>query len=223
MIIKQAILKLHTDTPLAGHGNSLRGYIANQFPQFDMLHNHNKDETLLYLYPRIQYRIIDGIAYLIGIDEGVPLIRLIEEKINSITLKDHDYTIKKKELVSEDSQFGISESLINYCFINPWLALNEKNYHEYMKMGSQRKRYSILRDILKGNLLSLSKSLGYVVDEQIKVATLLLEENECSLKGTPMLGFLGTFSVNFEIPDYWGIGKSVSRGFGTVKQVTEKA
>jgi hypothetical protein len=31
-----------------------------------------------------------------------------------------------------------------------------------------------------------------------------------------MLGFLCTFSVNFEIPDYWGIGKSVSRGFGTV-------
>ncbi len=31
-----------------------------------------------------------------------------------------------------------------------------------------------------------------------------------------MEGFLGTFFVNFEIPDYWGIGKSVSRGFGTV-------
>jgi len=24
-----------------------------------------------------------------------------------------------------------------------------------------------------------------------------------------MLRFLGTFSVNFEIPDYWGIGKHV--------------
>jgi len=34
-----------------------------------------------------------------------------------------------------------------------------------------------------------------------------------------MLGFLGTFSVNFEIPDYWGIGKSVFRGFGTVVKV----
>jgi hypothetical protein len=32
-------------------------------------------------------------------------------------------------------------------------------------------------------------------------------------------GFLGTFSVNFSTPDYWGIGKSVSRGFGTVKRV----
>lgn len=45
-----------------------------------------------------------------------------------------------------------------------------------------------------------------------------------------MLGFLGTFSVNFEIPDYRGTGKHVvsdvnllvSRGFGTVvKQRTE--
>ncbi|MEW6621092.1 MAG: CRISPR-associated endonuclease Cas6, partial [bacterium] len=41
--------------------------------------------------------------------------------------------------------------------------------------------------------------------------------------GTPMLGFLGDFLVNFEIPDYWGIGKSVSRGFGTmVRQKTDK-
>jgi len=36
------------------------------------------------------------------------------------------------------------------------------------------------------------------------------------------MGFLGTFSVNFEIPDYWGIGKSVSRGFGTVKKTNLK-
>ena len=64
--------------------------------------------------------------------------------------------------------------------------------------------------------MSLSKSLGYVVTEQIKIESLNLKETDCFLKGTPMLGFLGTFSVNFEIPDYWGIGKSVSRGFGTV-------
>jgi hypothetical protein len=37
-----------------------------------------------------------------------------------------------------------------------------------------------------------------------------------------MLGFLGTFSVNFEIPDYWGIGKSVSRGFGTIIRTDEQ-
>lgn len=36
-----------------------------------------------------------------------------------------------------------------------------------------------------------------------------------------MLGFLGRFSVNFDIPDYWGIGKSVRRGFGTVKKIED--
>lgn len=216
MTIKQAILKLQADPPLAGHGNSLRGYIANQFPQYDILHNHNKDGSLLYLYPRVQYRIIEGIGYLIGIEEGVPLVRLIENKIEQIRLKGQDYRVTQKHLVSEDVQFGITESQINYCFIKPWLALNEINYHEYIKMGTRRKKDSILKNVLKGNLLSLSKSLGYIVDEQIKVASLNPEETECFLKGTPMLGFLGAFSVNFSIPDYWGIGKSVSRGFGTI-------
>ena len=65
----------------------------------------------------------------------------------------------------------------------------------------------------------MAKSIGYIVDKQIEVTSLMFEERECFLKSTPMLGFLGTFSVNFEIPDYWGIGKSVSRGFGTVIKV----
>ena len=67
----------------------------------------------------------------------------------------------------------------------------------------------------------ISKSLGYTVPEQIKANIGNLKEVQTTLKGTPMLGILGTFSVNFEIPDYWGIGKSVSRGFGTIKRVRE--
>ncbi|MGC9043447.1 MAG: CRISPR-associated endonuclease Cas6 [Myxococcota bacterium] len=55
--------------------------------------------------------------------------------------------------------------------------------------------------------------------ELIKVEIKNIKEVPTKLKGTPMLGFLGTFSVNFEIPDYWGIGKSVSRGFGTIKKL----
>lgn len=33
-----------------------------------------------------------------------------------------------------------------------------------------------------------------------------------------MDGLFSTFLVNFQIPDYWCIGKSVSRAFGTVKR-----
>ena len=84
------------------------------------------------------------------------------------------------------------------------------------------KKEELLESILIGNIISMSKSLGYTVPEPIKANIENIKEVPTSLKGTPMLGFLGTFSVNFEIPDYWGIGKSVSRGFGTVvKQMTE--
>lgn len=34
-------------------------------------------------------------------------------------------------------------------------------------------------------------------------------------------GFKGTFVVNFELPDLIGLGKSVSRGFGTVRRIGE--
>jgi len=52
---------------------------------------------------------------------------------------------------------------------------------------------------------TLEETLGF--EEPAKVLS----------KGVPMVGFTGAFSVNFEIPNLLGLGKSVSRGFGTVK------
>ncbi len=62
----------------------------------------------------------------------------------------------------------------------------------------------------------MSKSLGFTVPEPIKTNILNLNEVPALLKSVFMISFLGTFSINFEIPDYWCIGKSVSRGFGVV-------
>jgi hypothetical protein len=42
--------------------------------------------------------------------------------------------------------------------------------------------------------------------------------NRC-LKVTPVIGFGCEFMANFSIPDYLGLGKSVSRGFGAVKRI----
>lgn len=70
-----------------------------------------------------------------------------------------------------------------------------------------------------GDVISMLKGLGYTVPAPIKDNIHKIREVQTRLKGNPMFGFLGSFSVNFEIPDYWGIGKSVSRGFGTIKRV----
>jgi hypothetical protein len=48
-----------------------------------------------------------------------------------------------------------------------------------------------------------------------------LQPKKVYSKGIPLIGFEGMFQTNFNLPDYFGIGKSVSRGFGTVRKCGE--
>ena len=68
-----------------------------------------------------------------------------------------------------------------------------------------------------GNIIAVSKGLSYVVDREIKLDAELVEVRS-PFKGQEITTFNGEFIVNFNIPDLLGIGKSVSRGFGTIKK-----
>ena len=39
--------------------------------------------------------------------------------------------------------------------------------------------------------------------------------------GVELLGISGTFTVNFALPNWWGIGKQSARGFGTIQRIEE--
>ena len=127
-----------------------------------------------------------------------------------------------QQLFQQEVLFGDSLVKSFYSFLTPWLALNEANYDRYQGAGLGERR-DMLRRILIGNILSMSKGLGYVVTEEIKVSKLDVYpvKEPVWLKGVRMVGFKGAFAVNFELPDYMGLGKSVSRGFGMIKRVQE--
>jgi hypothetical protein len=158
----------------------------------------------------------------LGFNEGVEIVKQIFHDLKLININGRWEEILSKGLESYTASFSITSEQLPYSFLTPWLALNEKNYEKYQKLGEWIKRKELLEKILIGNIISMSKSLGYTVPEPIKANIIKLKEVPTSLKSTPMLGFLGTFSVNFEIPDYWGIGKSVSRGFGTIIKVVSR-
>jgi hypothetical protein len=61
----------------------------------------------------------------------------------------------------------------------------------------------------------MSKSLDYQVPDRINCKT-DVRIRKGRQKDTNIMTFIGTFSVNFLIPEYLGVGKSVSRGFGAV-------
>ncbi len=197
--------------------DKLRGFFADQFREYSLLHHHLDGNKYLYKAPLIQYKIIDSKPLVIGINEGADVLQEIYREIDYLKIGTSTYAITEKVITLRTDYFGITDKNISYSFITPWLALNEENYDRYIRAGTWVKRQELLQRILIGNIISLSKALGYTVSESIKANIIKLKEVNTKLKDTPMLGFYGTFKVNFEIPDYWGIGKSVSRGFGTIK------
>ena len=208
------------DQPTTGTPTHLRGYIASRFPEYELLHQHEKNGTgLHYVYPKVQYKMLDGIPLITGLDEGASTVKIVAEQIDCLSLAGTIYKIIGKRIIEKAIILSVTNEPASYSFLTPWLALNEKNYETYQMLGGWAKKKDLLEKILIGNLISMSKSLGYTVPAPIEANIHHLKEVKTSLKSTPMLGFLGTFSVNFEIPDYWGIGKSVSRGFGTVVKV----
>lgn len=219
MDIKILKLSIELDNRLSiSDAEKIRGYLGNLFWDNPYAHQHKPDGSFIYQYPCVQYKIIDGSCLLVSFKEGTELVKKSFHDLQIINIAGKWEEIASKGLESFTISFSILSDHLPYSFLTPWLALNEKNYEKYQKLGSWVKKKELLEKILIGNIISMSKSLGYTVPEPIKADIKNMKEVQTKLKGTPMLGFLGTFSVNFSIPDYWGIGKSVSRGFGTIKK-----
>ncbi|MDA8340505.1 MAG: CRISPR-associated endonuclease Cas6 [Nitrospiraceae bacterium] len=223
MEINNLRLWLTSDSALnKADAEKIRGYLGNLFWDNPYAHQHDKDGDFIYRYPCVQYKIINGKCLLIGFNEGSEIVEKTFYNLKTINLNGVWEEIIGKGLESYTDSFTVTSNQMQYSFLTPWLALNEKNYEKYQKLGTWAKKKELLESILIGNIISMSKSLGYTVPEPIKSNIISLKEVQTKLKGTPMLGFVGTFSVNFSIPDYWGIGKSVSRGFGTIKRTDNK-
>jgi len=191
----------------------LRGYFANKFPDEKIISNHNGDK-FVYNYPKVQYKIIDGQPIICGINEGSLLISQIGFNTDEIDIDGERINICQMSIIRKPLDFGVCENYVEYRFITPWMALNQKNIGIYTKADDFEKE-DILKRILIGNILSMSKGLGYNVDSTLHT---WLDVEECCVKfkNIDMKAFKGRFKVNFLIPEYLGLGKAVSRGLGTV-------
>lgn len=221
MLIKKAVLlmgNIHLN-PYQIH--KFRGFIGNLFSKYDVIHNHDPESGKpIYRYPLIQFKRIDSCPCIVAVtDAAVHLFSEIFMKLDNILIDEVPIPVYEKNLKVEEVAFGFSKDVFVYEFISPWIGLNQRNYREYIRTRDDKRKRDILKKALTGNLLSMSKYLGHWLAKDQKIETeILLEENTVNLKGNPLLGFRGIFKVNFLIPDDLGIGKSVSRGFGTVRR-----
>ena len=217
MILHTFTLTLGSTRPIHGSAHELRGFFATKFNEYAELHHHNADK-FIYSYPLVQYKMIGNVPTVIGINEGAEILKKIFDDYQEIRLGENTYQIVERGIALKDEEFEISEKIRSYEFATPWLALNQENYRRYYALKGTSERDEFIRKILIGNLISMSKSLGYEVPGQIKCDA-QVQFRKDRLKDISVMTFTGKFQVNFLIPDLLGIGKSVSRGFGAVRQL----
>lgn len=212
-IIRFPEIRLHTRD-----AHKLRGYFGNLFKEkSELLHNHLGNGGFRYAYPQVQYKVIGNIPYLVGINEGAELLRELFLKIRELEIDGQKYPVHQKNIEGKNIETGVVGEPVTYQFETLWMGINQKNYARFCNANLLEQR-ELLERILVGNCLSFLKSINLFVEEQITVSG-TFKEKSTHFKDNRMLAFEGMFSVNLKLPDYIGLGKSVSRGFGTIKKL----
>jgi hypothetical protein len=197
--------------------HKLRGYFGEYFKeQSPLLHNHYEDGTSRYKYPLVQYKVIDHIPMLLGLNEGGELLTSLFLKIHEIVLAGVTYPLYSKNISQQQIETGIADDLIGYRFANYWMALNSENHKEYLQLNAEEQKVK-LNQVLRNNLLSFFKGVNVWVDDKILVKG-NFKPRKSNFKDNKMIVFEGDFVANVMLPEYVGIGKSVSRGFGALKR-----
>ncbi len=196
-----------------------RGAILNALGENALIlyHNHTDEKAFRYSYPLIQYKRIHKKAAIFCIGEGVEAIgQFLTTQKFDIVLGSRQIQLTIETVSPKRNLIQTWDSLFRYRVRN-WLPLNSENYAKYKCLEEMTERISFLENILIGNILSFAKGMGIDIKQEISCKLLSLDEPRIvTAKGVKMMSFDAEFKSNMSLPDYMGIGKHVSIGYGTV-------
>ena len=222
--IKQAILSYNlSDNLPQRYGHKLRGFFANNFSEV-LFHNHKDNGEYRYGYPLIQYKIINGTPVITGLEDGAKLISQNFLDIEELILADQKYIDPEMQLKVNELELKVYSDLntpkYKYELMTPWIGLNQSNYQKYKsEIQSKPKKIqdNFLSKIMIGNILSFAKGIDWWIEDEIEVVS-DFERINIKFKNKDMIGFVGEFYSNIKLPDKIGLGKSTTRGFGTIRR-----
>lgn len=182
-----------------------------------LLHNHIGASKFRYSYPLVQYKIINRKAAIICLGDGVDAIGEFFSSLNhNIHLGDREVSLSVEDISAKKTAIIETDPMIGYR-ISSWLPLNQKNYKEYKTLDSLAEKCIFLENILRGNILSFCKGIGYHLDFNLKSSiTQIKESGHIRFKNIKMQSFNAEFKANINLPSRIGLGKGTSLGFGNI-------
>ena len=189
-----------------------------------LFHNHLSGNTFLYKYPLVQYKTVGGKPAIICIEYGVDEIhKFFENSDWSLKIGDRWLDMKIGRLNLNQFMMQVWDKSWRYNITN-WVALNQENYPKYAAIESLTEQIQFLERTLTGNIISMAKGIEWDVDKPIKLTiNEIIATRLVNLKGSKVTAFTLDFTTNVFLPNYIGLGKSVSLGFGVVRsKINEK-
>lgn len=197
---------------------AFRGAIIEKVGRENILfHNHLGDNRFSYKYPLIQYKIIKDQPAIYCLEAGVEeLHKLFGQKTWVVDLKGTSVKLEIDALDLKSETLIVNGQMRSYT-IHRWQALNEENYRKYQALPSMIERLQMLERILVGNILSFAKGIGWHVEEKIQVKIMDMPFIKPGrVKDIKVDTFDLSFQCNVSLPDWMGLGKGVSTGFGVI-------
>jgi len=204
---------------------SFRGAIAHKVGlEHEWFHNHNNadntNNSYHHRYSLIQYKYRGGHPMILFLDECTEEAhRLFSQENWVINYRGEEVKLKVKDLEIKSYDVGVSPQRIRYSLRN-WLPFSIKEAADFKKTERLIDRVEILERKLNSHIVTFAKELNCAWKGHIEAyITSVSQVQDIQLKSTRMLSFSLEFAVNFLLPDFIGLGKSVSLGCGVVRKL----
>jgi len=188
----------------------------------NLFHNHSPEGNI-YRYPKIQYKLINGNASLLCVEEGIEGIQDFFSRTDwKLQIEKQNKEIKVENIKVHQHRVAVWENWFDYRITN-WLPLNQDNYIKFKALEDLTERISFLEKIMQSNILSFLQGIDLYVDEKIEVKIKSIRgERLMNYKDQQMQAFTLVFRTNISLPNYIGLGKGSSVGFGVIKEIIKE-
>ena len=188
----------------------------------NLFHNHSPEGNI-YRYPKIQYKLINGNASLLCVEEGIEGIQDFFSRTDwKLQIEKEKKEIKVENIKVHQHRVAVWENWFDYRITN-WLPLNQDNYIKFKALEDLTEKISFLEKIMQSNILSFLQGIDLYVDEKIEVKIKSIRgERLMNYKDQQMQAFTLVFRTNVSLPNYIGLGKGSSVGFGVIKEIIKE-
>lgn len=184
----------------------------------DLFHNHRPDGSVQYRYPLVQYRSEQGMAAIVGInDGGAAIYEWFGRCDGKLPWNGAEHSLRIFRL-------DVCEYAIQYhdepwtYHLYQWLALNQQHYREWEALPDLAARAIALDRILVAHILTFCRAVDWRLPERLEAGiTSIGATYRTRLLGNDLVAFDLSFRSNLALPAHIGLGKGVSHGFGVCR------